>query len=265
MRRDTLNKLRCPRCRRGNLIPETDTAELIFGPIRCPDCQATFPVAEGVPDLVVDRPEPRFAQRGMEQPFVARGYERYLRPAVQWAISQRQFDRESEYLIYRSMLGNPVGHVLDLGCGTGMISRRLARDAAFHFVVGMDVSRAMIEEGVAQSREAGVMVDFLRAEAPWLPFLDQTMGAVLQIGALHFVEDAERMFAEVARVLRPGGRYLASTYLPPNAPTAFVHRKAGLYPRSEHELRTAISGAGLVNFERMLMPPFILVKAERRS
>lgn len=263
MRRVTLNILRCPRCRRGNLIPETDTAELIFGPIRCPDCQATYPVAEGVPDLASDRERPGFAQRGMEQPFVARGFERYLRPAVQWAMSQRQFDRESEFLIYRSMLGTPDGPVLDLGCGTGLFARRLARDPAFHVVVGMDVSRAMIEEGVAQAREAGVMVDFLRAEAPWLPLLDQTMGAVLQSGALHFVQDVSRMFTEVARVLRPGGRYLASTYLPPSKPVAFVHRQSGLYPREEDTLRRAIAAAGLIHFERMLLPPFILVKAEK--
>lgn len=263
MRRVTLNILRCPRCRRGNLIPETDTAELIFGPIRCPDCQATYPVAEGVPDLVADRERPGFAQRGMENATIARGYERYLRPTVQWMVSQRQFDRESEFLIYRSMLGTPTGPVLDLGCGTGMFARRLARDPAFHVVVGMDISRAMIEEGVAQSREAGVMVDFMRAEAPWLPLLDLTMGAVLQSGSLHFVEDARRMFNEVARVLRPGGRYLASTYLPPAKPVAFLHRKSGLFPREEDELRRLITDAGLINFERMLMPPFILVKAEK--
>ena len=78
------------------------------------------------------------------------------------------------------------------------------------------------------------------------------------------VEDASRLFIEVGRVLRPGGKYVASTYLPPAAPAAWVHKKAGLYPRAEDELRSAIAAAGLVDFERILMPPFILVKAEKR-
>ena len=42
-----------------------------------------------------------------------------------------------------------------------------------------------------------------------------------------------------------------------------MHKKAGLFPRSEDELRSAIAAAGLVNFERMVMPPFILVKSEK--
>lgn len=264
MRRVTINSLRCPRCRRGPLLPESDTAELIFGPIRCPECQATYPVAEGVPDLVVERARPsHFAQKSMESPLIARAYERYLRPSVQWSISRRQFDRDSEFLIYRAMLGNPEGPVLDLGSGTGLFARRLARDPHFPTLIGMDVSRAMIEEGVAQTREAGVMVDFIRAEAPYLPFLDQTLGAVLQTGSLHFVEDAARLFIEVGRVLRPGGHYLASTYLPPGMAGAFLHKQLGLHPRGEDELRSGIAAAGLVNFERLVMPPFILVRAEK--
>jgi SAM-dependent methyltransferase/uncharacterized protein YbaR (Trm112 family) len=263
MRRVILNILRCPKCRRGGLLPEADTAELVFGPIRCSECQASYPVAEGVADLGLERGPLPPAQRGLEQKLVARSYERYLRPALQVAISRRRFDRDSEYLIYRSMLGRPEGPILDLGCGTGLFSRRLARDARLPAVAGMDVAKAMIEEAVAQAREAGVMVDFVRAEAPYLPFMDHSLGAVLQSGALHLVPDASRLFIEVGRVLRPGGRYVASTYLPPVFPMKAVHNQCGLYPRGEDELRSGIAAAGLINFERMILPPFILVKAEK--
>jgi ubiquinone/menaquinone biosynthesis C-methylase UbiE len=246
-------------------MPEADTAEIIFGPIRCPDCQSSFPVGEGVADLVGDRGPVRPLQRGLEQPMVARSYERYVRPAIQFAISRRRFDRDSEYLVYRAMLGRPDGPVLDLGCGTGLFARRLAKDPELPAIVGIDVSKAMIEEGVAQARESGVMVDFVRAEMPYLPFVDHSLGAVLQAGSLHLVEDASRLFIEAGRVLRPGGRYVASTYLPPSVLGGWVHKKAGLFPRSEDYLRSAIAAAGLVNFERMVMPPFILVKAEKAA
>lgn len=247
-------------------MPEADTAELVFGPVRCPECQASFPVGEGVVDLVGDeRGAMGPMQRGLEQPLVARTYERYVRPALQLAVSRQRLDRDSEFLLYRNMLGRPDGPILDLACGTGLFARRLARDPELPAVVGLDISKAMIEEGMAQAREAGVMVDFVRAEAPYLPFMDQSLGAVLQTGALHLIPDITRLFLEVGRVLRPGGRYVASTYLPPPFPASLLHKKAGLHPRSEDEMRGAVAAAGLVNFERMLLPPFILVKAEKAS
>lgn len=263
MRRIVLNVLRCPKCRRGGLIPQADTAEVLFGPVRCPDCQATYPIADGIADLVVDRGSIPPIQRGLEQALVARSYERYLRPALQVAISRRRFDRDSELLLYRSLLGRPDGPVLDLGCGTGLFARRLARDQDFPPVIGMDVSKVMLEEGLTQAREAGVMVDLLRAQAPELPFADNSLGAVLQSGSLHLIEDVSRLFLEVARALRPGGRYVGTTYLPPGPITSVLHRRAGLHPRKETELRNALAGAGLLNYERMVLPPFLLLRAEK--
>ncbi len=263
MRRAILNILRCPRCRRGGLLPETDTAEVIFGPVRCPECQASYPVGEGVVDLVGEHAPGSPAQRGLELPLVARSYERYIRPAMQLLVSRRRFDRDSEFLLYKSLLGRPTGPVLDLGTGTGLFARRLARDPELPPLVGMDVSKPMLEEAVAQVREAGTLVDFLRGEAPYLPFLDQSLGAVLQTGSLHLISDLQRLLLEVGRALRPGGRYVATSYLPPPFPAAAVHRKAGLHPRGEDELRSALAAAGFVGFERMLLPPFLLVKAER--
>jgi SAM-dependent methyltransferase len=263
MRRVISNLLHCPRCRRGPLLPETDTQELIFGPIRCPQCQSSFPVAEGVADLVEEAREAQGLQRGFHQAWVARGYERYLRPAVTLAVARRRLDRDSEYLLYRSLLGPLEGPVLDLCAGTALFGRRLAREPGGPPVVALDVSRAMIEEGVAQTREAGVMVDFVRAEAPWLPFADHSLSAVLQAASLHLIADGSRMLMEVGRVLRPGGRYVASTYLAPGKLGRAVHRRAGLHPRTEAELRSLIAASGLVNFERMVLPPYIVVKAER--
>lgn len=263
MRRVIIDILRCPRCRRGNLRPDSDTAEVIFGPLRCTDCHASFPVGEGVADLALERDAQRPLQRVLENPWVARSYERYVRAGLTLALGRRRFDKDSEYLLYRSLLGQPTGPILDLGCGTAPFSRRLAREPDLPPVVAMDVSKPMVEEAVAQAREAGATVDFVRAEAPNLPFTDDSLGAVLQTGSLHFMGDVTKLLAEVLRVLRPGGRYIASSYLPPGFALAAAHRRAGLHPRTEEELRSAITGAGLVSFERMLLPPFILVKAEK--
>lgn len=238
---------------------------LLFGPLRCTECRATYPVAEGVADLVVEHSAAGTVQRGLENRWVARSYERYVRPALERALTRQSWDVESEYVLYRGLLGRPEAPVLDVGCGTGLLARRLAREPDFPTVAAMDVSRAMLEEGVAQVREAGAAVDFLRAEAPYLPFQDGSLGAVLMAGSLHFVADLGRMMLEVARVLRPGGRWVASTYVPPGAPTALVHRRLGLHPRGEPQLRAEVAAAGLVRFERVSLPPLLVVKAEKGS
>ncbi|MEN9799463.1 MAG: hypothetical protein RL653_3160 [Pseudomonadota bacterium] len=264
MRRDTVRLLRCPRCQRGALRAEGDLAEILFGPLACAGCEARFPVSEGMVDLSPEHADPAgLAQRAFEHPLVARGYEQHLRPAVQRLVSLRGHDAESEYLIYRALLGSPSGPVLDLGCGTGLVARRLAREPGFPAVVALDLSRAMLEETLAQAREHGSPLDVLRAAAPALPFQDGSLGAVLHVGGLHFFPSLELLLREVRRVLCPGGRYVASTYLPPSlGPLRMLHAGMGLYPRGEAELRAALEGAGLVNVERLVLPPFILVKGE---
>ncbi|MCP3060698.1 methyltransferase domain-containing protein [Myxococcus sp. K38C18041901] len=265
MRHALVQLLRCPRCRKGALRPEAPAPVLLFGPLRCPECRTSYPVAEGVADLVLEPPASTGLQRGLENRWVARSYERYVRPTLQRALLRQPLDPDSEYLLYRSLLGTPDGPVLDLGCGTGLVARRLAREPGFPPVAGQDVSPAMLEEGMAQAREAGATVDFLRAKAPYLPFQDGALGAVLMVDSLHYVEDLGRLMLEVARALRPGGRWVASTYAPPGSASGLLHRRAGLHPRNEATLRAAAGAAGLVRFERVALPPLLVLKAEKAS
>jgi ubiquinone/menaquinone biosynthesis C-methylase UbiE len=263
MRRATLDILRCPRCLNGGLVPEDPVAEprLIFGPVRCLGCVARFPVGEGMIDFVGDRDRPPGLQGALESPWVARSYERYVRPALEVFLTRGQFDRDSEYLIYRSLLGRPTGAVVDLGCGTGLFARRLVRDLEAQ-VIGVDVSKPMIEEAIAQAREAAVAIDFVRAEAPSLSFQSASVAAVLQAGSLHFIRDLKSLLAEIARVLKPGGRYVASHLLVPPLLGPF-HAAAGVHPRSERLLRDATEAAGLVRFERVKVAQMVMFKVER--
>ena len=263
MRRATLDILRCPKCLAGSLTPEHVVSEprLIFGPVKCLDCGARFPVGEGMIDFVGDRSRPGGLQRSMESAIVARSYERYLRPALELFLTRGQLDRDSEYTVYRSLLGKPSGPVVDLGCGTGLFTRRLVRDLDAQ-LIGVDVSKAMIEEGIAQAREAAVAIDFVRAEAPALPFQTGSVGALLQAGSLHFIGELGALLCEIARVLKPGGRYVASHVLVPTLLGA-VHAAAGIHPRSERVLRDATQAAGLVGFERVKMPAVVVFKVER--
>ncbi len=263
MRRSVLILLRCPKCQLGRLVPDSDASDIHFGPVRCDTCHSSFPVAEGVVDLVTDATADSPVQRGHQHPMVARTYERYLRPALQIVSTRKRLDADSEYLLYRSLLGQPKGPVLDLGCGTGLLARRLSRDANLPQVIGLDVSKAMLEEAVAQAREANVRVDFLRAAAPSLPFQNGTLGAVLFAASLLHFDDLHLLFGEVARVLMPGGVVVAGLAPPRSRTAGLVYRQAGLHPHSEQALADAARASGLTRWERVQLKPFLLVRGEK--
>lgn len=264
MRKRTLELLRCVRCREGSLVPEQPVPEprLVFGPVACTHCGARYPVGEGLIDLVGDRRQPQGLQRALESQAVARSWEAWGRPLLSVVLGRRRVDVESELLLYRSLLGEPKGPVLDLGCGTGLFSRKLAGPPHPAHVIGLDVSRPMIEEAMALAREHGAPVDFVRAEAPELPFHTGCLDAVLVADTVALVEALAPLVLEVARVLRPGGRFVASTLLP--WPVGrLVQIPWGLFPRGEASLREVVEHAGLVRFERARVPPFLVVKAEK--
>lgn len=95
----------------------------------------------------------------------------------------------------------PGERILDLGCGDGQLTMRLAATGAK--VVGVDASPQMV--AAAQSRGA----EAVQGNAESLPFPDQDFDAVFSNAVLHWVRDHDAMMGEVRRVLRPGGRFVA--------------------------------------------------------
>ena len=92
-------------------------------------------------------------------------------------------------------------HILDLGCGDGQLTQRIADTGAS--VVGVDASPEM----VAVARARGVVADVASAEA--LPYARNEFDSVFSNAALHWMRDQDAMMAEVRRVLKPGGRFVA--------------------------------------------------------
>jgi SAM-dependent methyltransferase len=91
--------------------------------------------------------------------------------------------------------------ILDLGCGDGQLTARLAANGAE--VSGVDASAEMV--AAARSRGVGSTV----AQAESLPFGDGEFDAVFSNAALHWVRGQDEMMAEVHRVLRKRGRFVA--------------------------------------------------------
>lgn len=264
MRWSTLQRLRCPRCLAPSLVSEQPPADahVQFGPVHCLGCGARYSVHEGLVDLVTEeRAAPTAVQQAMEAPWVARSWERYLRPAADAVLTGGRLDADGEYRLVRSLLGTPEGAVVDLGCGAGAMLRRLAGDLKDAELIGVDVSRPMLEEALAQAREGGLTLDFVRAFAPPLPFVTHSISAVIAAGLLPAVADVDALVSEVARVLKPRGRLVATTVQPEGLAGA-LHRRMGLVQHSEADAREAFTRAGLVAIEVVKAPPYAFWKAE---
>jgi trans-aconitate methyltransferase len=99
------------------------------------------------------------------------------------------------------LAAKPNERILDLGCGDGQLTQRVSALCAS--VQGVDASKQMIEAALSR----GIAAD--QAEAEKLPYADARFDAVFSNAALHWVRDQDAMMAEVYRVLKPGGRFVA--------------------------------------------------------
>ncbi|MFI5660267.1 class I SAM-dependent methyltransferase [Streptomyces sp. NPDC051684] len=93
--------------------------------------------------------------------------------------------------------------LLDLACGTGIVTRHLTREGLRPF--GVDRAAAMLRGAAPRLSGAVCQADVRR-----LPFADDTFDAVSAVWLLHLLPDAAPVVAEAARVLRPGGVFVTT-------------------------------------------------------
>jgi arsenite methyltransferase len=99
----------------------------------------------------------------------------------------------------------PDGTALDVGSGPGNVTASLARAAGpGGLALGVDISEPMLARAVRA--ESGPQVGFIRADAQRLPLRDNTVDAITSLAVLQLIPDPAAALAEMARVLRPGGR-----------------------------------------------------------
>lgn len=116
----------------------------------------------------------------------------------------RPIDRlfERFFAKYRNALGTQV---LDIGCGTGVYAVRLAQEG--FSVTGIDPSEEMRRVALETAATNGLDLRILAGESTSLPLADNSIDVVVSVGAIHHNRwsGIEQSFAEISRVLRPGG------------------------------------------------------------
>lgn len=105
--------------------------------------------------------------------------------------------------------------VLDIGCGLGAIDQLLVTQHGAASVVGIDIDPALLELMRARLQQAG-LADRIAGVAVTpgpLPFANESFDVVFSKDSLVQIPDKSSIFSEVLRVLRPGGRFIASDWL----------------------------------------------------
>lgn len=131
----------------------------------------------------------------------------------------------------RKLLGAELdpgyGEALEIGAGTGYFSLNLLQAGTVRAATCTDISPGMLRSLEENADRLGVSVQTERADAESLPFDDESFDLVLGHAVLHHLPGLEPAFAELHRVLRPGGRMVFA-----GEPSRFGDRLARLPKRA---------------------------------
>ncbi len=102
--------------------------------------------------------------------------------------------------------------VLDVACGSGNATIPAALTGAK--VTGLDLTPELLESGRESAAQAGVEIDWVEGDAEQLPFEAESFDAVISVFGCMFAPDHRATAAQLARVLRPGGRMAVCAWTP---------------------------------------------------
>ncbi|NQY13909.1 MAG: methyltransferase domain-containing protein [Henriciella sp.] len=130
-------------------------------------------------------------------------YEEYLTPGF--------FKPWTDRLIAQSP---PSGRVLDVACGTGAVSRAIARHASNAVIDAIDVAPPMLQFGEAETarQELSDRISFHQASADRLPFEADTFDHLYCQQGLQFFPDKVAALTEMKRVMKPGAKLALSVW-----------------------------------------------------
>ena len=127
---------------------------------------------------------------------------------AKWGIDFGPLGRRQVLSKLARALGGPPGHyprALEIGAGTGYFTLNLMRAGVVGSAVCTDISPGMLDALGANARRLGLEVETVVGDAERLDLHDQSFDLVFGHAVLHHLPDLPTAFAELHRVLRPGG------------------------------------------------------------
>jgi ArsR family transcriptional regulator len=177
----------------------------------------------------------------------ARAADYFARHAAQWDVlrSLHSADTTVEAELARLVSGAPLGHMLDVGTGTGRMAELF--EPAAEAVVALDNSPEMLRLARARLQHlAPGRVELVQGDFTALPFADASFDTVLFHQVLHYAQSPEVVLGEAARVTRPGGRIAIVDFAPHDREelrSAHAHVRLGF---SGEQVRGLLEAAGFV-------------------
>ncbi|CAI5516759.1 unnamed protein product [Closterium sp. Naga37s-1] len=255
--------------------------------LQCAPCRRTYTARAGFADLVLTAGvtqyiEPPLPSRSetFKNPLVSFAYERG------WRQSFAGFGfpgPDEEFLMAQRLFHEQKGGLLvDLSCGSGLFTRRFAASQDWRHVAAADLSPAMLEQTAQYIRDDPLLreqqsaISLLRVDVSRLPFPSASVDAIHAGAALHCWPSPSLAMAEISRVLRPGGRFVATTFLLPKAPIAdelfkplrkqlSVSQQLPFRYWEPEELEELMGLAGLENYTSDIRSQYIMLSAQKPS
>lgn len=173
--------------------------------------------------------------------------ERYFADhAAEWdAIRSRHVaESEVEASMLAMMRGRAIGHLLDVGTGTGRMAEIFAPSALR--ITALDRSPEMLRIARAKLSGQGIPIDLVQGDFLDLPLAAASIDSIVIHQALHFAHEPERVIDEAARVLRGGGCLMIVDFAPhedEELRALAAHARLGF---SDAQMRGWFVAAGLV-------------------
>jgi SAM-dependent methyltransferase len=131
--------------------------------------------------------------------------------AGDFGVIAKTIEGSAQDLVRR--LAIPAGqHVLDVATGTGNVALPLARSGCI--VTGVDIAPNLLEQARARAAADGLTIQFDEGDAEEMPYPDASFDAVTTMFGAMFAPQPERVAAELARVLKPGGLLAMANWNP---------------------------------------------------
>lgn len=151
-------------------------------------------------------------ERGWRQGFAAAGF-----PGA-----DKEFEMVQDYFRPVTADNSKPTTIVDMSCATGLFTRRLAKSNMYDRVIACDYSDSMLTEArrrivadkdLSSSKGRRTKLDLVRCDVGSIPMTTNSLDALHAGAAMHCWPDLDAALSEIYRVLKPGGKYFATTFL----------------------------------------------------